>query len=153
MEKKSQNYGMWIAIVAIVVVGFGLWYSLGGNSAGPAGATPTIPSQAQPSAMQPNVPQQSASPRPSVNTPPRIPQIDYVRMNIGQRFELILGATDADGEELTYRLLGEDLDAKGLTLENGMLIFAPQQAGTVSFRVAVSDGMDETITSGYWQAY
>lgn len=64
----------------------------------------------------------------------------------GGRLEIPLGATDPDGDPVTYSLRSDIVLPNGMLAGNGKLVFtpSPEQRGTYEFTIIASDGALET---------
>ena len=76
------------------------------------------------------------------NTPPVLASIPAQTATVGQQFTLAASATDADNDTLSYFL--DPTAPTGATINsvNGIFTWTPATAGTFTFPIFVSDGVD-----------
>ena len=81
----------------------------------------------------------------SSNVAPVFEPIDPLTVVPGEKLELNLAATDANGDNITYRLQSDDDLPTGMLSGNGVLKFNPKpnEIGSYEFIIIASDGVEE----------
>ena len=79
------------------------------------------------------------------NSAPSFPAISSLSVTPGQKLTVPLVATDADGDEVTFRLKSIDNLPTGMLTGGGNLVFTPtpSEIGSYSFNVIATDGTAE----------
>ncbi|MBW4497678.1 MAG: hypothetical protein KME26_32380, partial [Oscillatoria princeps RMCB-10] len=80
------------------------------------------------------------------NTAPNFAPVGALTVKPGERLEIPLSATDANGDKVIYSIRSGSRLPKGKITGNGQLIFtpAPDDVGTYNFTLVASDGALET---------
>ena len=80
------------------------------------------------------------------NTAPIFTEIGSLTISPGERLEIPLIATDANGDDVTFKLSSDEALPTGRLNGNGTLIFnpSPDEIGSYEFTLIASDGIKET---------
>ncbi|XP_022094198.1 uncharacterized protein LOC110981168 isoform X22 [Acanthaster planci] len=75
----------------------------------------------------------------ATNYPPKLTQIESIKVTVGQNFSLQIDASDPDGDDVAFHLL-EKVDGAAITVEDGIFTWTPVDKSKVKVGFLATDG-------------